>query len=261
MKHYGFAGEEQKWNDTEYFFQGTKPVSIVLIHGWSSLPRQVKDMAKALNNRGYTVYVPKLTGHGSRPEDLEQATWEHWINDVRNAASKMKEHFPHNKIFLGGTSMGGNLALLVSQEVFVHGIISIGTPIILKKHILIWLFAQIVPWFKSYIRKRYPEKVRLEKEKLGYTSYQYYPAISLQHMFKIVTRSAWSLHKVTSPALILQVRTDYLVSRWSPRILNWFIASKKKTLMWLDSDSNSHIVITNQMTPVFDAVEDFINKA
>ena len=46
-----------------------KSIGILLVHGFTGSPASMRPWAEYLNQHGYTVTVPLLPGHGTRPED------------------------------------------------------------------------------------------------------------------------------------------------------------------------------------------------
>jgi carboxylesterase len=74
-------------------------LDVVCLHGLGGTPSVMEPVAVALRDAGWTVDVPVLPGHGTRPEDLLDATWEQWLAAV-----------PRSRIAIG-QSMGGTLAL------------------------------------------------------------------------------------------------------------------------------------------------------
>lgn len=259
MPQFGFSEKEmQQVEDQPIFLRGTKSVGVVIFHGWSSFPRQVKYMADFLHAQGYWVSVPMLKGHGTVPEDLEQATAQDWLADAQKAVMEMKSHSEIKKIIVGGTSMGGNLALLVSQTSAVDGIFTIGTPVHFKNHFLIWLSTTIPSWAKRYQKKKYPKSIQRQKELLGFTSYRYFPLKSVKECLIIVRESVFSLRKVTAPLLIFQTKTDYLIARYSPWIMYNAVSSKYRKLQWLQSEAGNHILIQPDTPDFFPVLGDFV---
>jgi esterase/lipase len=45
------------------FVLGSGPVAVLLIHGLTGTPTELRRVAQGLAKRGYTVYVPTLAGH------------------------------------------------------------------------------------------------------------------------------------------------------------------------------------------------------
>lgn len=45
-------------------------IGILLIHGFTACPIDLKPLGEILNSFGYTVYAPLLAGHGRTPEEM-----------------------------------------------------------------------------------------------------------------------------------------------------------------------------------------------
>ena len=54
----------------------SKKLGIVLSHGYLAAPLEVRELAEYLGRMGFWVYVPRLKGHGTSPEDLAMRTFE-----------------------------------------------------------------------------------------------------------------------------------------------------------------------------------------
>lgn len=261
MPKFDFTEEQmEKWKDQSIFLKGTKSVGVVLLHGWTAMPKQVAPLAKFFNEKGYWVSVPLLSGHGTRPEDLEKTNYQQWIKDAEKAIDEMKKISGVDKVVVGGSSMGGNLALLASQEKKVDGIILIGTPVHLRNHFWIWLGSRTVPYVKKYLRKKYPKKVQNEKAALEVTSYQYFPVVSVKQSLDVIRKSVFSLGKVTAPVLIMQTNSDYLVAKYSPWVIYNGVSSKKKKLQWIKSENNSHVMISEKTPDFLSSIESFLQE-
>ncbi len=239
------------WKDKSFTLEGNRSVGVVMLHGWSAMPRQTRPIAERLNRKGYWVHAPRLTGHGTKPENLELATEKHWLDDVCCAVQELKSKPQIKKVVVGGISLGGNLAMLASERVVIDGFIFLGTPIFLRNHFAIWLGLKIISPFKKYIKKKYPRGVR--RGFLANTSYQYYPLVSASESIKVIRHSLKRLRKVKAPALILQTSSDYLVAKTSPWILYNSISSKSKKLQWIKTAHNGHVLgqnDVNDLTPI-----------
>ena len=53
-----------------------KEIGVVLVHGYTGSPSSMRPWAEYLNQQGYTVRVPLLPGHGTKPEDLSEIKWQ-----------------------------------------------------------------------------------------------------------------------------------------------------------------------------------------
>ena len=89
----------------------TKNVA-VLFHGLSDSPYFMRALAAVLHDRGFTVVVPLLPGHGLRQadaamEDSQLAErWQQHVEDIMALSQPLGERF-----FVGGFSTGGALAV------------------------------------------------------------------------------------------------------------------------------------------------------
>jgi len=104
------AGWMQDWSA-----QGTGKnahIGVLLVHGFTGSPASMRPWGEFLNSHGYTVRVPLLPGHGTKPEDLNKVKWEEWPAKVSSELSELQKTC--ETIFLIGLSMGGSTVLNVS---------------------------------------------------------------------------------------------------------------------------------------------------
>ncbi len=87
---------------------------ILLIHGYMAALEEMKAFAHYLYEKSYTVYVPRLKGHGTAPEDLAKTRYEQWIESVEEAFVVLKHSC--KKIIVGGFSTGAGLAMELSTR-------------------------------------------------------------------------------------------------------------------------------------------------
>lgn len=102
-------------NDWSAFGSGVnKDIGILLVHGFTGSPSSMRPWAEYLNQQGFTVRVPRLPGHGTKPEDLNEVKWEQWPAKVE---SELEELFKStSKVFICGLSMGGATTLYVASH-------------------------------------------------------------------------------------------------------------------------------------------------
>ncbi|MCM3767063.1 carboxylesterase [Neobacillus niacini] len=106
-----------------FFIEGSK-VGILLSHGFMGTPQSVRHLGVKLSQLGYTVFAPLLTGHGTYPHDLENATHGDWISDLEAGYKYLNERC--STIFVMGQSMGGALSLwLANKYPNINGVITI----------------------------------------------------------------------------------------------------------------------------------------
>src|SRR4030042_5827161 len=125
----------EKYQGNPFFLKGDSNIGILLLHGWTSPPDELLPLAKYLNSFGCTVSAPLLLGHGTRPEDLEHVGWKDWLSQSWEELGKLKKNT--QKIFVGGISMGGNLAMMISEDKSGVGIFTMGAAMRYKVHFLV----------------------------------------------------------------------------------------------------------------------------
>ncbi|MEY3014780.1 MAG: hypothetical protein RIT45_3515 [Pseudomonadota bacterium] len=87
---------------------------VLLLHGFTGSPWELRPLAESLRAEGYTVAMPLLPGHGTRLEDLDRTGWQDWLAGARSALDWMTPHV--DRVHLCGSSMGALLTLLLAQQ-------------------------------------------------------------------------------------------------------------------------------------------------
>ena len=98
---------------TDFFFEGGRS-GVLLIHGLTGTPMEMRLLGKGLNRAGFTVHGMQLAGHCGNAEDLLATGWRDWYASVEKAADEMLEKVDH--LFVGGLSMGALLALKLAAD-------------------------------------------------------------------------------------------------------------------------------------------------
>jgi carboxylesterase len=82
---------------------------VLLIHGLTGTPAEMRIVGKGLNRAGFTVAGVQLAGHCGTEDDLLATTWHDWYASVESAAEQMRART--DRLFVAGLSMGALLAL------------------------------------------------------------------------------------------------------------------------------------------------------
>jgi carboxylesterase len=209
--------------------EGSSDVGMLFFHGWTSPPNELIGLGKHLNSFGYTFYAPLLTGHGTEPEDLSGVTSEDWQNDAKQALLEIKKY--SKKIFVGGISMGGDLALLISEDPDIKGIVLLGTPVKFPIHNIAKASLYFMGLAKTYRKKYYPPWVK--KKRGDRPAYPYYPVENAKEVVRLTDVTRRFLPQVKKPVLIMQAKVDHMVSHKSPEIIYGRINSEIKEIVWL----------------------------
>jgi carboxylesterase len=87
--------------------------AVLLLHGFTGSPWEVRPLAESLAARGFFVRAPRLPGHGTTPEDMLWVTWRDWLAAAEAAFDSLSRW---NRLCVAGLSMGGLLGLLLAER-------------------------------------------------------------------------------------------------------------------------------------------------
>ncbi len=97
------------------FADNDSDVFVIVIHGYTSSPRNMGVYAKKYHELGYNVIMPSLNGHGYSENNSVTMGWNDriividWINFLI-------ENYPNCKIILHGVSMGAATTMMATGE-------------------------------------------------------------------------------------------------------------------------------------------------
>lgn len=231
----------------EGFVIGNGSIGVLLTHGLAASPYEVRQLADYLAARNMTVYGVRLDGHGTSPEDLSRTTAAQWYTTYHNAYLSLKSQ--KQKVFVGGMSLGGALALKLAEDENVSGIIALAPALELddSRSNYAWLFK----YFTKYSSRN------ISSSLLPYY-YPVFPVASVAEMVSFGKITEQGLGKITEPIFIMQYAHDYRVSPRSSQITYDSVASKDKTLQWLDGSNHVMILNAPNETQYFEEIYRFI---
>jgi carboxylesterase len=92
--------------------EGSK--AVLLIHGMSGAPGEMRLLGRRLHRRGLSVAAPLLAGHGIDEAELLKTRWQDWLASVRAAFETLKGR--HDEVYVAGICVGGALGLALCAE-------------------------------------------------------------------------------------------------------------------------------------------------
>ncbi|MFC1608795.1 alpha/beta hydrolase [Patescibacteria group bacterium] len=250
--------DERDLLDKDFYFQGNNNSAVLLLHGWSTTPYEVRRLGKFLNESGYTVYGPMLSGHGTVPKDLEDIIYNDWIDDAKKALNKLVK--THKNVYVGGTSMGANLTLEMAKEYpEIKGVILMATPYKMKLEKIGEMMVFVMSKFKRYHKKFYPPTFGLSTTITRLISYQSYPIKNVMELAKLIKLSRKNLKKINQPCLVLQSSHDHIVTKNSANKIYKKVNSKFKKKRYIEKAYHTFISdIKNEH--VFEDILDFVQE-
>lgn len=188
--------EKPHLDGDEFFWQGNQ-VGVLLIHGFTATTAEVRLMAEKLHAAGLTVAAPLLPGHGTHPDDLNRATWNMWLQKVKETYERLLEVC--QEVFVLGTSMGALLSIeLAAQHPEIPGLLLFSPALKVEK---LWLAPLLAP-FKKYLRKEPKD------ESLAWKGYTVYPLKAAGQLYKLQKHVKGVLPKIEQPMLIFTGEKD-----------------------------------------------------
>lgn len=215
-----------------FYFPGTNGKAVLLIHGWTSTPYEVRRLGKYLNEQGYAVHAPLLKGHGTIPKELETVNWQDWLKDIDSAYSRLKKE--NEKVYIAGTSIGGNLGLIyAATNENVAGLVLMAVPHRIKFEKAVIFSAKLLKIFKSYASKIYPPTFGVADTITRVISYQSYPIQSGLEAHKAIRKSREILSGIKQPCFIIQSTSDHINKKNSMEKIYGGISSKIKNKKYI----------------------------
>jgi carboxylesterase len=207
---------------------------VLLIHGFTGSPAEVRLLGEYLHNKGFTVFAPRLCGHGTTVQDMSKTKWSHWYSAVEDGYHILKSLC--KSINVVGLSMGGLLALKLGAEYSVDKLVSLSTPIyIVDKRVNMLPMYRM---FREYVPKK--RKVFMDIDPQYSVGYNATPLSSLSSLVELIQHVDMLLPSITVPLLIMQARSEHTVQPRSASYIYDKVGSKEKKLVWLEK--SGHIV-------------------
>lgn len=97
------AGKEKKYRR-----------GILLTHGLSDSPYFMRYLAAFFQRNGFRVMAVLLPGHGTRPGDMLDVSWQEWAKAVAYGTDQLAAEV--DEVYLGGYSAGGALSIYQSLQ-------------------------------------------------------------------------------------------------------------------------------------------------
>ena len=238
---------EVKDYNQPFFINANSNVSILLIHGFTASPWEVKELGERLAEKGYNVYGVLLAGHGTDRSELRETKWQDWYSSVKNAYEALS--YISDKFFVVGVSTGGTLGLLLAEEYKIDGVVCLACPVNFKDK-----RAGLAPLIKYFYW--YQKRELKDEEKLYY--YEYRPLESIDQLEHMINMFYGALPSLKTPILMLQGRQDPTVDPESAELICSRINSTDKQKIYFEADN--HVLTKGEnKEEVFNLVFSFID--
>jgi len=193
--------------------------AVILIHGFSSSPREMRGLGEVLCKNQFTVYGVRLPGHGTSPDDLAGKAVEDWQVIIRRGYQVLDE--AGFRICAAGLSTGALLTLDLARHARLDRIILLA-PFLKLRH---WLadHVGILSYFIRYQAKNIPAAEQ-----------PFYYALRPLKGIVQINRLRWKLkrqlHKIATPTLVLSSTGDATIAPGTAREIYQRLGSADKQI-------------------------------
>lgn len=243
------------------FLEGTNDESVLLIHGYLASPQEVEELAYHLNEQGYTVFAPLMSGHGTNYLDLENVSWENWAEESKYYYGLLGNNY--NKTHVVGFSLGSLSALELARENELDSLVIVGTPMFIVTD---WVYVEeydsdllmgIVKKFAEYFP--YPEKKNSFTDLvIGRDTYSHLPATSILEVIEYSDYIKSGLGFVEDDVLIVHGSFDTTANPYSAEFLYEEIGSQEKEIVYVNS--LHQVLMGIHQEEVFSEVGEFLGR-
>ncbi|MDQ7992212.1 MAG: alpha/beta fold hydrolase [Propionicimonas sp.] len=194
---------------------------VLLCHGFTGSPASMRPWAEHLAGQGYTVRVPRLPGHGTTWQEMNETTWRQWYAEVDAALSQLWSSC--DWVAVCGMSMGGALALRLAEQrpADVGALVLVNPAVGLKRLDLKLLpvlrrFTASFPGISNDIRKAGQDEV----------AYDRVPLHAMASQLELWRDVRGGLARVTAPLLYFRSLTDHVVDDLSQSVVLSGVSSR-----------------------------------
>lgn len=229
------------------FIERRGKIGVLLVHGLTGTPAEMKHFGKVIARKGLTVACPELAGHCASIQALKATNWRDWYRSVEAAFEVLSQEC--DQVFVAGLSMGALLALLLAAEKGqrVSGVILLSTTFFydgwnvpkLKRKLLLPLVLYSPLKYFLHWEETAPYGIKCERtramvaavlsnkdartaDKIGYFKT---PATVILESVRLMSVTRDCLAQVLSPTLIVHSTEDDMASLKNVRFVKEKIAA------------------------------------
>jgi len=224
---------------------------MLLIHGFSATPQEMRPLAERLHRRGDTVFAVRLPGHGTSSLDLAGRNCEEWLSAVDRGYQLLAGR---GLSVVGlGQSTGALLLLKLALSRHFDGLVLL-SPFLRLRHRLAPFAGLLHRWIPYHKRPLAPEE----------QPYYYLerPLKGIHQINRLRRQIRPALPRLTTPALVLATEGDETIAPGTAIDLFHKLGSRRKEFHGFGL-SVPHVLTTSGnpcQQEVFMLIEYFLNN-
>ncbi len=234
-------------------------VGVLLVHGLMAAPEEVREWAQFLFAQGYTVYAPRMAGHGTSAIDLATRSVQEWEASVEQGYRILQTCC--DEIVAAGFSTGAAIAMrrvIQAPDAFA-ALISISAPL---------KFAKFSARFAEPVRRlngllvhvglaRWSKPFVTNHADNPHINYLRCPVASIARIQQLMRQVKRALPSVQVPALVIHAKDDPKVDVRSGREIYRRLGSRNKS--YREIRHHQHGIVRGAIAQeVFACVEAFL---
>ncbi|MBF0390594.1 MAG: alpha/beta fold hydrolase [Desulfamplus sp.] len=245
-------------------------VGVLLIHDYLSSPAEMLGFANYLHKKGFTVYLPRLPGHGTAPENLAVTDLVDWVEAVEEGFVLIKSLCKRRVV--GGLGVGGVLGLLLGFNVTdIDSIFMVAPPLTIKDYPDEFITSTKL-WSQKIKRALLPKGDKDEwivyLPEISRFRYSTHPVSGVKQVAELLEQLQTKIkhsEKTKQPdiiksLLLVQSRSNPFISpRSVQKLFDTIQTSFKEYYLF---DINSHLILnSNEQDRVLNAIVGFIEAS
>jgi carboxylesterase len=243
--------------DPSPFFLPGGPVGVLLLHGFTGSPPEMRLLADDLHERGYTVAGPLLPGHGTRVEDMNGYRWRDWVAHAEGALVDLEARC--EKVFMGGLSLGSLISIyLGAQHPELAGVMAY-SPAVLVANRAVWL----VPFLKYFLpvlsAGPTPSDLTDPEAEARLWCYEETPLPATHETMRMAVRAMGQLPHLRVPLLVVYSTGDRTIHADSGRYTYEIAGSPDKELLVLNHSGHA-LTVDSEWRAVAERTAGFIAR-
>ncbi len=267
-----------------FLLKGDNGKAVLLIHGITGTPSEMRYLGKKLNQAGYTVFCNALPRHCGTLGELKKVTWQEIASACSDDLHFLKKD--HLRVYVGGLSLGALMSIHLAYKFpdQISGIVALAPTIYydgwaLHKGKALMNLVWHIPFIRNRLDIREGWPYGLKDEELRWNIERFYKDASAKkfsnkvllfgspffpmsclyqhHLFTKTVKK--ELKSVQTPILIIHAKEDDMTSLKNAEFVLNHIGSMNKSLIVIE-DSYHMITIDKEKDRVAQEFIAFLNS-